>query len=151
MAENIMTMGRTPTLTEYIASYRLDDLTFSDFFLREVMRFRSGEKIIVQFNSFLNKYMPEFKSTLVTVTLNEAERLKYRFNPKLMSFDLYGTTELWFMILEVNEIHRIIDFDLSTVILPQRIIVERMTRVKNLEQDVIDYNEERFAEDLAAE
>lgn len=151
MAETVMTMGQSATLPEYISSYRLDDLTFSDFFLREVMRFRSGEKIIVQFNSFLNKYMPEFKSTLVSVNLNEAERLKYRFNPKLLSFDLYGTTELWFMILEVNEIQRIIDFDLKTIILPQRIVVERMVRVKNLEQPIIDYNEERFAESLASE
>lgn len=43
---------------------------------------------------------------------------KYKYRPDYMSFDYYGTTVLWEMILYVNNVFSIEDFDLDTVVIP---------------------------------
>lgn len=44
--------------------------------------------------------------------------IKYKYRPDYLSFDYYGTTILWEMILYVNNVFSIEDFDLDTVVIP---------------------------------
>ena len=92
--------------------------------------------------------MPELKEIKIKVTLDENEYSKYRFNPKLLSYDIYGTTELWFLILEANELHSISQFDIKTIYLFSTDIVEKMTRILNLEKAAKNYNEEEISSAL---
>ena len=94
------------------------------------------------------KYMPELKDIKIKVTLSNEEYFKYRFNPKLLSYDIYGTTELWFLILEANELHSVTQFDLRTLYIFNTSIVDRVTRILNLEKDVKDYDAEQNASEL---
>jgi hypothetical protein len=43
---------------------------------------------------------------------------KYRMRPDYLSFDEYGTVALWYMLMYVNSVYSIEDFDLNNVILP---------------------------------
>lgn len=43
---------------------------------------------------------------------------KYKYKPDYLSYDYYGTTMLWQMILYVNNVFSVEDFDLDTVIIP---------------------------------
>lgn len=43
---------------------------------------------------------------------------KYRYRPDYLSFDYYGTPILWEMLLYVNNVFSIEDFDLDTVVIP---------------------------------
>jgi hypothetical protein len=43
---------------------------------------------------------------------------KYKYRPDYLSFDYYGTTILWELILYVNNVFSVEDFDLPTVVLP---------------------------------
>ena len=43
---------------------------------------------------------------------------KYRYRPDYLSHDYYGTTILWEMLLYVNNVFSIEDFDLDTVVIP---------------------------------
>lgn len=43
---------------------------------------------------------------------------KYRFRPDYLSFDEYGTPLLWQMLLYVNSVFSIEDFDLTKVLIP---------------------------------
>ena len=45
-------------------------------------------------------------------------KIKYRFRPDYLSFDNYGTTILWEMLMYINEIFSVEDFDLTKVIIP---------------------------------
>lgn len=47
----------------------------------------------------------------------EFER-KYRYRPDYLSYDYYGTVILWEMLLYVNSVFSVEDFDLDTVIIP---------------------------------
>jgi hypothetical protein len=44
--------------------------------------------------------------------------LKYKMRPDYLSIDEYGTPVLWYMLLYVNNVMCIEDFDLDTVIIP---------------------------------
>jgi alpha-L-fucosidase len=44
--------------------------------------------------------------------------LKYKYRPDYLSFDTYGTTILWELIMYVNEVFSIEDFNLIKVVLP---------------------------------
>lgn len=75
----------------------------------------SEESLIVPFGSLLNKYRHFMKGIIEEVPLSHEEYLKYRFSPKKLSKDLYGTTEYWGSLLEINHCKSIVDFDKETV------------------------------------
>ena len=43
---------------------------------------------------------------------------KYKYRPDYLSYDYYGTVILWEMILYVNNVFSLEDFDLNTVVIP---------------------------------
>lgn len=43
---------------------------------------------------------------------------KYKYRPDYMSYDYYGTVILWEMLLYVNNVFSVEDFDLDTVVIP---------------------------------
>ena len=138
--ENKMTMGLDMTIKDYITQYNNEDITFSEFFLKQVFITDAGKKLLMNFENLIIKYMPELKEMKVKVTLSNEEYSRYRFNPKLLSFDIYGTTELWFLILEANELHTISQFDSKTIYLFRADIIEKAARILNLEVDNKNYN-----------
>lgn len=138
--ENKMTMGLDMTIKDYITQYNNEDITFSEFFLKQVFVTDAGKKLLMNFENLIIKYMPELKEMKVKVSLSNEEYSRYKFNPKLLSFDIYGTTELWFLILEANELHTISQFDFKTIYLFRADIVEKAARILNLEVSNKNYN-----------
>ncbi|MFW9871764.1 MAG: hypothetical protein ACFFG0_01595 [Candidatus Thorarchaeota archaeon] len=43
---------------------------------------------------------------------------KYKYRPDYLSYDYYGTTLLWDLIMYINGVFSLEDFDLETVIIP---------------------------------
>ena len=128
------------TLEEFIAEYRVENLTIDKYFLQQVIDATgssSSGKIVLNEDSFRSKYLDEFEDAKSFVTLSDEEKSKYRYNPKLMSFDVYGTTELWFLILWANELYSSTEFTLET----NRLTMYNSTILEKLER-IIDLNHE---------
>lgn len=53
-------------------------------------------------HNVLNDYLDEIKDECIKVTLTEDEMTLYKYKPRLLSAALYGTTELFFLILMIN-------------------------------------------------
>ena len=70
----------------------------------------SGNNIEIPFSSLTNKYREFLKSIIISIELDDAFMLKYRFKPKMISEELYGTTEFWNDILILNNCFRTCDF-----------------------------------------
>lgn len=66
--------------------------------------------ITIPFSSYTNKYRDYLSNIIVVTELSHEAQLKYRFNPKLVSSELYGTTEFWNDILILNHCVRLADF-----------------------------------------
>jgi hypothetical protein len=76
---------------------------------------KSGITIAEPLNPLTSKYKDFLEAYIVTMDLTEEQQYQYRYSPKKLSLDIYGTTGYWSMILFLNECHSIIDFAPTSV------------------------------------
>lgn len=106
------------TIEELIEAGKSVDLSYRNLhtpvYIRHTDRL-TGEQdtFVIPYKSITLDYMSELRDCIVELPLGEVERTKYRYKPKRMSNDLYGTTELWHALLEANNIFSLIDFTLE--------------------------------------
>ena len=72
---------------------------------------RDGMEFIVK--NTINDYLWEFKRNARTIVLNNDEILNYRFNPKKLAYDIYGSTRLYYIILLMNDMCDVHQFNLK--------------------------------------
>lgn len=107
--------------------------------LKEVITNSSGEKFIVNMFNLYEKYYEILLDHVVTVTLDEVEYKKYRFQPKLLSLDLYGTKELHYMLLRLNYVYSVINFDFEEIRVFKPSVLKLINEIMVLEsEDYID-------------
>ena len=70
----------------------------------------TNTKIKVPFYSIINKYKDYLSNIVLEVALSDEEQVMYMYKPKLVSEDLYDTTELWDTILLLNDCASVIEF-----------------------------------------
>ena len=129
------------TLSDFIREYSVEDLRVDAFHLKEVF-FQNGmkHKIVVNGDNIADKYSAELEENKKIVEFTTKEYYKYRYNPKLLSYDVYGTTELWFFILMANEIYTITEFDLRNVKMFDAAIISKLNRMLELDKEFLDIN-----------
>ena len=129
------------TLDNFIQEYGAEDLRVDAFHLKEVF-FNPGmkHKIIVNGDIISDKYAAELEENKRTVTLTTKEYYKYRYNPKLLSFDVYGTTELWFFILMANELYSMTEFDMRKLTLYDAAVIAKFNKMLELDQSFLEIN-----------
>lgn len=94
-----------------------------------------NNKIIV--DSIYREYRSFLMDRSAKVKLTDLEFSKYKYNPKKLSLDLYQTMELWFILLQLNDMRHFIDFTKKVIYIihPQYIDVV---------SDVINNNSDRL-------
>lgn len=136
---SIMIAGEEATLTEFIENYNSDTITIDKCFLQEVIQTEKN-KMLINGDSILDMYKDAINKTKRKVKLTNEEYIKYRYNPKLLSYDLYGTTEAWFLILQANELHSASEFNLKSPYLYEGAITNYIDKAIDLEKQRIDDN-----------
>ena len=69
-----------------------------------------GNSVLLSYN-VLNDYIDEIMEMAVTVTLTDEEYIKYQYNPKGLAYMLYGSTEYYYIILFVNSMASVKEFN----------------------------------------
>ena len=130
------------TLSEFISEYSIEDLRIDAFYLQQVFwdKNKMTHKVVVNENSISDKYANELEENKHIVELTTKEYYKYRYNPKLLSYDIYGTTELWFFILMANELYSISEFDLRKVVLFDTAIITKLNRMLEMDAEFLEIN-----------
>lgn len=90
----------------------------------------------------ISDYLTDLKKMCKTVTLTDKEYYIYRFRPKLLANYLYGNGELYFIILLLNDIWSVKDFDFKTIkLIPKTQLSDVLSKINESEKDFIDlYN-----------
>ena len=90
----------------------------------------------------ISDYLTDLKKMCKTVTLTDKEYYTYRFRPKLLANYLYGNGELYFIILLLNDIWSVKDFDFKTIkLIPKTHLSDVLSKINESEKDFIDlYN-----------
>lgn len=109
------------TIPELIDQIKRRDISYRNMHTPVYIQYTerlTGEKdtYVIPYKAITMDYMPFLRECAVTARFNELEAVKYRYKPKRLSNDLYGTTELWSALLELNYMVSIIDFNLESPI-----------------------------------
>lgn len=101
----------THTVKEFIVagSQKLDYYGYLDL---SYMERREGIEYIVK--NVIDEYYDELVDLTKDVELSDWSVMEYRYNPKKLSNKLYKTTRLWHMILRLNGLANVHEFDLTS-------------------------------------
>lgn len=77
-----------------------------------ILEYKYGDKgLKMPCESIISKYKEYFDNYIYTVPLDQNDQVRYRYAPKIVSQDFYGTVAFWSIILFINECHSIIEFE----------------------------------------
>ena len=66
--------------------------------------------VIINWDFILDDYRDVINKYIIRKKLTKEEYYRYRYKPKTLSNDLYGTTELAYPILRINNLSSALDF-----------------------------------------
>lgn len=101
----------TYTVEQFIRLGRSNKVTFDGFSYKDLVS--NGTEVAI-LNS-VDDYMDELRDVIVKVKFTPTEYRRYRYKPKLLCHDVYGNTEVYFVILLLNGIIDIKEFDMDVV------------------------------------
>lgn len=130
-------------LSDLISSFEKKDLKNSALYLKELIETddRSRANVILTDN-LLDKYRLEIMNNRILVSLTGDEKHEYYYNPKLLCHRLYGHTELWRILLDINEMHSVTQFCQEKLYVMSPGIIEKIfLEIVNLEEYTINLNQ----------
>ena len=130
---------QTTTIEELIESGK--GVTISYYNLSFLDMMSNGTWVSVL--NVVNDYMPELKAVAYDVELKQSEQQTYFYKPKLLSLDVYGDTELYYIILLMNDMADVKEFTKPIIkMLKKQDMNNLISAIYNAEKAAIaSYNE----------
>lgn len=100
----------THSLQEFIALGKSVDVY--DYLRFSMVENRDGDSVVI--HNVLDDYVEEMKDQAILVHLTSKQVDEYRYNPKKLSWKMYGTTTLYHVILKLNNLASTHDFNLRS-------------------------------------
>lgn len=102
----------------------------------------------------VDDYLYELKQLSETVEFSEKYILKYRYNPKLLAYDLYYCTRIYYMILKLNDMCNIHDFSIKKrklVLLPPASLKKALTNIYASENQSLKIYKKKHDNDIISQ
>ena len=90
-----------------------DEMTFRNFSILEVI-----DGIEMLDHNLVEDYLTELENMCVPLILDDESYRKYRYAPDLLAFDIYGSTQLDFIVLYANGMVDPKEFNTKKIKLP---------------------------------
>lgn len=103
----------TYTLDQFINMQLSDDMTYYNFSILEVI---NGVEHLD--HNLIEDYLPELISICIPVTLSDEEFKKYKYMPDRLTYDVYGSVQLDFIVMMANDMIDPKEFTRKTIKLP---------------------------------
>lgn len=132
---------KTATVEEFIEAGSADDITYYNFSILE--KYKNDENITVEYvmSNIIYDYMDEIMEKAVEIELSDDDYMKYRYKPKLLAYDVYKTTEVYFVILAMNGMCSIKDFTKRKLkMLYTSDLIDLLNQIYSAEQSRISHN-----------
>lgn len=101
------------------------------------------DDMIFPTTSVFDSYMDFIYPLCVNVQLSTDEYYQYKMRPKALSYTLYGTIELWTLILKLNRVQSSMDFDKKIVKVLDPSKTDILTRIMTYNRQRLDNSKER--------
>ena len=136
-----MAVNPNSTIQDIISAGKELKICNRELSLKSVLVNSADEKYIVNMSNLFEKYYELLLENTVIVVLTDEEYLKYRFKPKVLSYDLYGTKELHYLLLRLNYVYSVINFDFKELRVFNTNIIALLNEIMILENDTLIENE----------
>jgi hypothetical protein len=100
----------TYRLSDFIEAGKSVTFTYNNFSFIEIM-----DNMKYPIYNVINDYLYELKLYSIRTQLSEEEQYKYFYRPKLLASDIYGNSELGFVILALNSMCNVKEFTLPII------------------------------------
>lgn len=137
------------TISEYIETYRNLDISYDKTYYQELNSLGSGEQVIMLGDSILSKYRADLESLATTKTFTSKEENRYFYNPQVLSYDLYGSTQYWHLLLELNNMYSAIEFNQNPIKVYDGRFKDTINSILALEEESININTEEITKSIA--
>ena len=130
-------------LDDFIAYGKTLTISYQNLSLTEIF---DGIKFPM-FN-IIQDYIEELKDEAITITFTDKEYYKYKYKPRLLSAYLYGSTEFFSIILQLNDIASEKEFTKKSIkLIPADTMKSLLEKIYIAEQNYLtSYNSRRFQE-----
>ena len=91
------------------------------------------ENIIDKHSYYLDDYV-------YVVKLNDEQYRKYRCNAHRLSYDIFGTTALWYLILNLNEMYSESEFNKTRFKMYKPDVVRHLSEIRIVENNMLNKN-----------
>ena len=130
----------TYTVEQFIAASPANQISYSKLSI-----FEKVDSVYMCTHNLLNDYTEEIKSDYETILMSDEEYAKYCYRPKLLAYDVYGDTELFFIILFVNNICNVKDFSSKRIkMIKNARLSSILSAIYNAEYPVILKNQNKI-------
>lgn len=135
---------QTITVQDFIALRTSDEITYFNY---SILEYLNGFDMFI--TNLLYDYEDELQDIAITVTLTNIEKAKYRYKPYLFAYDVYGSTELKFIIMMLNNIIDPKDFDFDKVkLIKPGDLSTILNRINAVNEEYISNNRSKLKEDF---
>lgn len=136
---------KASSLEEFIAAG--EDSAIISYYNFSILEVKWSEdktlRIDFTIDNLINDYLDILQESTIKVPLSPTEKTKYYYNPDLLAYDIYGSTELEFLVLEMNGILDPKDFNIPVLRLVKKsTLVSLLSRIYNAELKYIEANRE---------
>lgn len=136
---------KTATVEEFIEAGGSDDITYYNFSILE--KYKGNNDITVEYvmSNIIYDYMDEIMEKAVDLELSDDDFVKYKYKPKLLAYDIYKTTEVYFVILAMNGMCSIKDFTKKKLkMLYTGDLITLLNQIYNAEQNRLRHNRKKL-------
>ena len=135
------------TIPEQIQQGDALSLTYSKLNTQKVLAV-GGDGLVINFLTRLNKYRYPLEQYVQVFNMSEEEYRKYRFRPKVFSYDMYGTVELSSLIMCLNGIVSVSEFNFKQIKYYDPAIKGALLEILNKERKTMMKETDEINEDL---
>lgn len=130
--------AETYTIEDFISSGTEVTISYNNLSYLEVLQNSTSSPIY----NVINDYIDNLKDLSFKVELSDSQYNKYIYKPKLLCENIYGNGEIYFIILLLNNIADVKQFNRKIILLPSKSTLQTfLSFIYNTEKDLIDqYN-----------
>lgn len=131
----------TTTIEDFIKAGKDVTLSYDSLSFKDVL----SNGTIVSILNVIDDYIEELREESLLVTFSIEEFRKYQYKPKLLSIDIYGNPELYYIILLLNDMADVKEFNKQSIyLIPKTKFFNLISTIYNAEKQVIAiYNDKK--------
>lgn len=135
---------KTYTVQDFISMRDSDEITYYNY---SVLEYLNGIEFFI--TNLLYDYEDELNELAVLVTLSDREKIKYRYKPYLLAYDLYGSEEAEFILYMLNGIIDPKEFDFKKIkaIRPTD-LYNVLGRIQSVNNDFMNNNRSKLQDEI---